>query len=361
MTALTSSLINLSWQRLAARAFAWWLAELEGLLPATLRSRLARSSAGIVRLEFSRDGASLLIPSRDRSAASNLPVSFDPADRISVTAPSIAGAQVQIHLDENLLFRPVVELPLAAEATLEPILRHQLERLVPLDPATLRFTWQVIERLPAKSRLKVEVCIVKQATIERATALARELGLAPRAVVVGNASNAAGTIWRAPITHHADRRERKIRRLFEILTIVFIIAAYGAYVWHLDAERTLLRNLAADVQARNRNVQALSLRAATAAGTLAEVESRFAAPSSLAVLDALTRALPLDSSVSELHLQDGKMDISGTASHATALLAALGSATLFVDPVFLAPIVAAGQGSGERYQLGFRVKRTPRP
>ena len=334
MTALTWSYAKLPWLRLAGQATSWWLGELAGLLPATLRSRLAGQSGKMLRLDFRRDGASLLVPGRDRTAPAIIPVALKAGERALFEWSRLAHAPVQVGLDDGFVFRPVVDLPLAAEASLDAILRNQLERMVPLDPATLRFTWSIVERVPDKSRLKVEVCIVKQVTIDRAMALVRELGLTPRAITVDCAGGHPQAVWRAPATIQVNARERTLRRALEISAAFCALTAYGLLVWHFEARRAVLQDLVSGLQAHTSLVEALSVRASTSENTLSEVNTRLTAPSALAVIDALTRAIPLDSSVSEFHMQDGKVEITGTSAHATMLLAAVEKVAMFEDAGF---------------------------
>ena len=359
MIALTWIPAKLAWRESANQALAWWLGELSGLLPATLRSRLASRPRTMLRLDFARDGAVLTLPGRDRSSSTSVPVALDIDARPLLDGAVATNAPVQIRLDEGLLFRPVIDLPLAAENTLESILRHQLERLVPLDPATLRFVWRVVERDAPKNRLKVEVSIVKCEALDRALTLARTLHLQPQAILIEQAGQPAAFVWRSTTAGQVNARERRFRRALEVTAICLLLAAYSVFITHLGSRRAVLRELVADLRTHIQTVEALSARAATAEKTLAEVNAKLTPPGALAVLDALTRVIPLDGSVSEFHLQGTKIEISGVASHATALLAAIDHEPMFEDSSFMAPIVAAGPGTGERYQLAFRIKGTP--
>jgi general secretion pathway protein L len=357
MTAITSSLLDFPWRRLAAKAAGWWLAELGGLLPQFVRSRLSGGSAGALRLDFAADGISLLVPARDRAVPTVIPIAPDGNRQAVLERNHLVGAPVIIQIAESFVFRPSIELPLAAESSLRSIIHHQLERLVPLDPETLRFAWHMTERSAEKNRLRVEVCIVKQATLDRAIGLAQKLGLNPQSVIANGRSQHPSILWRSPHIQQTSFRERTLRRGTEIAAACFAIAAYTVFICHLDARREALRDMVSDLHARTETVRALALRTAAAENLLKAVNKRLQTPGSLAVLDALTQAIPLDGSISEFHVQNGKVEITGTASHATALLGAIGKAGIFDNPSFLAPITAAPDGAGERYQLGFQVNR----
>jgi general secretion pathway protein L len=361
MTVLTWNAARPHWQKLLGQATSWWLAELAGLLPQRAKSIWARSSARVVRMDFARDGATLVVPGRDRGSPVILPVSTDPNERAGFNARRLAPAPVQIVIDPGFAFKPVIDLPLAAESSLAAILRNQLERLVPLDPETLRFTWNIVERLPGKNRLKVEVCIVKQATIERAIDLAEEIGLRPQSVSLLSPKGDPQILWRAASASYADARMNRMHRALEGAAVICCLLSYGLLVSHLDARRAALRDMIANLHAKTATIQVSSAQAQKVEHVLDDVRARLAAPPPLALLDVLTRAIPLDSSVSEFHLQNGRIEISGIATHATTLLDSIGKTGLFEDIAFTAPIISVGQNGGERYQLAFKIKPGARP
>jgi general secretion pathway protein L len=357
MTTLTWSDSATPWLRYLRQAANWWLAELYGLVPQSLISTLHHQGRATAKLELHPDTASLLVQGPNRKTCDVIPIPLDDVAAITARA-DLAERTVEIILDEGFLFRPCVDLPLAAENALASILRHQLERLVPLDPATLRFVWTVKERLPEKNLLKVEICLVKQSTLERALLLSERLGLKPRRILVAGEGGLLVPVWRQQAAEPLQGRQRVLCRGLEFITVVFVCATYASVILRLGSERSALQSKVAALEERATSVSVLAARTAAAETMLAQVRNRVAAPTALAVLDELTKALPLDASVSEFHVQGRKVVIVGTASHATSLLGAIEQSPFFSNATFTAPITAGVAGIGERYQISFDVKET---
>src|SRR5207248_5337488 len=99
---------------------------------------------------------------------------------------------VTIRLDRDLVFETAIELPASAEPTLQPILQHQIERLVPLRASDVCFDYRIVARASVSNTLKVRLIVAKRATIDRAIALARAAGLSPKLVIAADADDEPG-------------------------------------------------------------------------------------------------------------------------------------------------------------------------
>ena len=350
------------WRSLAARAFRWWLMELYGLFPDSIITKFKNWMDRPLRLAFGAQEASLLVPGEAGLPQAVIPLELDGSPSAILARRHLQGARVEICVDKSFLLRCTVELPMSAESTLEPILRNRLALLVPLDPATLRSVWHMIDRKAGDNRLKVEVLIVKQATIDRAVAFSLAHGLVPRSVVIaGDDEKKAATIWLQTGTPRLIERERLYRRGLEAFSVLCAVLAYALLVWHLNTREAILRDLVSDSQTRAAAVSVGRQRTESVEHALIQSQERLATPSALAVLEELTKALPPDSSISEFHLQHGQVNIIGTASHATALLGQIEKTPLFENPIFEAPITAAPGGAGERFDLRFQIRGAGEP
>ena len=110
--------------------------------------------------------------------------------------------------------------------------RIKLGKLTPLDPRSVRFAYRVVERVSAARLLKLKVIIAKQATIDRALALARSVGLHPNRITaeaMGPAVNAGAAflLWQADPSGSMEPRRRLWLRVLEMVAITAFIATYG--------------------------------------------------------------------------------------------------------------------------------------
>lgn len=328
--------------RLVRQGVAWWLGELSGLLPPRLTALFGAEADPVVLVTLGPGGAALW-PSDAR--------------RSSAAATGRRGSRVAIALDRSLVFEAALELPRAAEQALPQILQHQIERLVPLPAGETRFDYRCTTGADDKL-LAVRVFVVKRATIDEVLSAARAAGLVPRRIVLADWQDQG----RPPLLWQADNAadtNRGLRRRLEIAVLLLAALAYGLYVHRLDLIRDELaaRVAAAEPAAQAvgrlaRNVAALDADAAFFAARREE-----AAP--LAVIDALTRLVPIDSWVSELVLDRGNVEIAGYSPHATDLVAQVERSKLFRNPRFSSPITLAADGKREHFDLAFETGAGP--
>jgi general secretion pathway protein L len=318
------------------RGISWWLGELAELLPRRLIGFLGGQIERTARVEPGPNGALLW--------------SSEPARRSAIRD---AGA-VAIGLDRALIFESVVELPLAAEGSLQQILQHQIDRLVPLDAAETVFRYRLEPRAADAKTLTVRVTIAKRATIERALALAREAGLDPRRVVVdAQQEGGLSALWQAD---GVAGGQRAWRRRLEIAALVLAAAGYALYVHRLDRVRDGLEARLAAATPTSTAVRALANEAERIDAAAAFFERRRQETNALGVVDLLTRMVPLDSWLTRLSIHGRQVEIAGYSPHASDLVARVEASPVFRNPQFRSPITLAPDGRSERFDLTFEVR-----
>lgn len=355
--------------RLVRQGFAWWCSELAALAPRSLRQRL-RLADDPCSLEITSEQATLILPGRGRSASLSLPI---PAEGDEAARAHLRAAlrqrgvdtAVAVRLAPALLLEASLDLPLSAERSLQAIVRHQLGRVVPLDPDDVCFAASVRQRSPGTKSLHVDLVIAKRAVVERSLQLARELGLVPL-LVTGQAAlrspgqDEAAVLWRTDGTGQTAM-QRRLRRGLEASILLLAVTAYGVHVHRLDQVVASLR----DQVAVARQVAAATQDVARQVGQFGEtatfMQDRRKAPSPLQVLDELTRLVPEDSWVTQLALQGNAVDLAGYAPRATDLIPKLEASKVFESPRFRSPITLASDAKGERFHLTFMLRPGPPP
>ncbi len=345
----------LEWRYLPRQAISWWLLELAALAPKGRRRSLTTSRSGELVLRYGLEQAALSVSSPPGCGPNVMPVRIRPESSSRGAWDGNSGRTVRIILEDHLLFRCAIELPASAEATINPILQHQLERLLPLDPSGLVFTWYISERLQSRNALIVTLTLARRHTLDQALAYAKELGLRPREIQVDHKNGSLATLWRGRRADNADR-VFWLKRAIEAAILVLCVAAYCVDIVRLDSEITALKRKLEPAQARLLIVDQFSRQLAETQSTLALIKARLATATPLAMLDELTLRLPLDTYLLEFDYRPDRVSLVGTTSHATALLARLNQSPVFYEPQFTAPITKAPEANGEHFELALRLR-----
>jgi general secretion pathway protein L len=238
------------------------------------------------------------------------------------------------------------------------VLRHQVERLMPLPAARTCFAYRVLPRPSDAPTLKVAVAVAKRASVDQAQALARGLGLAPRQIVadIAEAGPAPLVIWEADRSEARTATQGRLFRALELTAVALALLAYGLHVHRLDQIRAGLQQAVSQARREAEATRSLGQQAARSADALAFLRARRQEPAPLQVLEDLTTLLPLDSWVSDLTVRGRTVEIVGSAQHATDLVALIEKSPVFDHAEFRSPITLLPDGHDESFDLTFDVK-----
>jgi general secretion pathway protein L len=354
--------------QLIRRGVSWWLAELAELVPHQLLRLFGQSGETTSVLQFGAGEPVLLVSDRRQASPIVLPLAgFGEHERRmrvqSVLRGHRADDTVAVSLDRSLVFETSIDLPAAAEGSLDAILRHQIERLVPLSAAETCFAYRIIARMPTAGTLKVGLTIAKNATIEASLAAAKAAGLNPRLVIVPQPEGAPSdrvVLWRAGGGLAEAAGHRRLRHALEIAAIVLALFAYGLYVHRLDRVRDDLQARIDHAKPVAASVQSLAQQVGQTNEALDFFQTRRNEVPPLAILDELTRLVPTDSWVKQLSMHSRTVEIDGNSPRASDLVARVEGSAMFENPRFRSPITLAPDGKSERFDLSLDIKaRTP--
>jgi general secretion pathway protein L len=353
--------------QLIRRGVSWWLGEVAELVPHQLLRLFGQSGETTSVLQFGAGEPVLLLSDRRQASPIVLPLAgFGEHERRmrvqSVLRGHRADDTVAVSLDRSMVFETSIDLPSAAEGSLDAILRHQIERLVPLSAAETCFAYRIIARMPTAGTLKVGLTIAKNATIEAGLAAAKAAGLNPRLVIVPQPEGAPSdrvVLWRAGSGPAAVIGRRRLRHALEIAAIVFAFLAYGLYVHRLDRIRDDLQTRIDHAKPVAAAVQSLAQRVGETNEALSFFRSRRNEVPPLAILDELTRLVPTDSWVKQLAARGRTVEIDGSSPRASDLVSRVESSAMFENPRFRSPITLSPDGKSERFDLLLDIKVPP--
>jgi general secretion pathway protein L len=340
--------------------YGWWLGALSALLtpqpPAARPWRILFLRRG-ERLEVIENtgGKTVSVATLGSRRPGPIPTSVAAALRVA----SQSSGPIVLRLSPEEVVERTIQIPKGARDVIEPVLRNQMNRIVPWPQEDTRFGYTVTEDGPGgPDQIEVKVAATTRAILETALGEARALGVQPGLVDYAAADDPhVGTVLHALA---ADPRLRMARRLnaglAAILAACLLMGGAGAYqLWRLGGENAALEARIATARKRiaehdNQNVQHMAAREAAAA----LIQRKAVEPPVVRLIDALSRALPDNAYLTELEIQGATARMTGKSDEATALIAAIEAAPEYEDAGFAATTTRDADGGSESFTITAR-------
>jgi general secretion pathway protein L len=328
---LNSDMDLASLSALARRSWSWWIDELAAMVPPGWRARFSTSPRqwaeqdGDDRWRFWRGGhqATRAAPRRSEPTCLMLP----------------SGA----------VLARTLELPPMAAADVRRMLALNLDRLSPLKGELVAHDFEILDRGGPARPMAVRLGVVRRREAEGLLEAARASGLrAARMAVLADGRPAFDFL--PSIMAEGDRR-LSARGLWWAAAAALMLLNLAVLVGRDMAEVTSLRNL---VEAQRPGVAAASrLRARVEAEATARFDlvARGRRTDPLAMLDALSRALPAGAWVRHLEWNGRTLRLVGFRPAGMDIAAAVRGTGRFASPRLLASEAGARNVAGEPYDL----------
>lgn len=348
----------MSIDRIAAAISAWMdlvAATLVGIGARLRRVRaveLAEGAEGTFALRSPGTPAPAHPPFRLDGGAAGLPDGL---------AAELKGQDIELVLDPALvLFRPL-ELPKRAAEFLDGIVRAQIDRLTPWSASEAAFGWTA-PRDAADDRIEVTVAATARARIDPLLETLKALGANAVTVSTGRAGE-AGEAVRIQLLRHAAAGVLDAARVRRAL-VALVTALAAIAVLCVGAAQIVGANLDAQLDDLDRRIAAQRLVLAKGRGGEARETSALRAleqrkhdsAATVLVLEALSKVLPDDTYLTELHVDADKLQVSGISRDVPALVRLLEQSSRFAQATFFAPTTRAPQDPGERFHIEARIK-----
>lgn len=353
------------------RAFLnWWSTELLGMLPAKLSGlfsetervvlQTARSSA-FLALEASRGTTPLGTVALADIAKAQMAIR-DLLKRRGLTRRLSNGELgMCLRLSPECALRTTIDLPAAAAENLAEVVTFELDRHTPFLASQAYVGCRLLNLDQPAGTLTAAITVVPRQVVEDALASAAKLGLQADEVDVAAAPSASSQSSTALFLD--DLLPRKATRSaavsWALAITVAILAAVAISIPLLAAQRE-----ATELTARFAFVKEQAAARAGAQRTLdaLRVDQNFlivkkrASPTVSQLLLEVTRILPDDTSLTELHLTGSDVQIAGMAASASSLIALLEQSRIFHDTNFRSPVTQDARSGRERFLIATRVE-----
>jgi general secretion pathway protein L len=271
-------------------------------------------------------------------------------------AQTFRGSRVEIVLQpKRFLFRPL-ELPARAADFLEGIVRAQIDRLTPWSASEAVFGCSA----PVASGSESITTTIAATTRKTAMGFVQAVSTFHPAAVAVCTDIAERNAERVKVFEQKARGHLDPARLSRLLSIVLGVATVAAAL-SLAVSSYVGDSLGAQESELARQIaqRRAAIRGADGGdrSPMAALERRkYETPSSVIVLEALSRVLPDHTYVTEMHLAGNKLQIAGITRDAPSLIPLIEQSQHFRRATFYAPTTRAPSDPGERFHIETRVE-----
>ncbi len=342
----------------AAEFYRWWVGELKGMLPESLRERLQHAQRRVVtrlageELElFWQEGEELqqleVYPLDQDLAVQRQQIRDLLAERELDEAPR------ELVLPEDLVLRKEVMLPMAAEANLRQALSFEMDRHTPFRAQDVHFDYRILHRDKERGQVRLELVAAPTGPVDQQLSTVGARGLAPSGVDVSLDGRPAGLNLLPPERRHrVSNRRTRLNLLLGAVTVLVLALVMAQSLWLRQAQVEKLELAIEEVQVEARRVQNIRTQIEDASEAAGYMFARRAEnPPTVNVLAEVTRILPDDTYLDRLRVWDGGVQIQGKSDNAQQLIELVNLSPLFDDAGFRGSTRLDGRTQKEVFDL----------
>jgi general secretion pathway protein L len=369
--------------------WAWWLKELSGLVPAGPRAAVQRRRMRPV-LAFDGDRATLWQPLVKDGRLSmvetaSIRLSGDPGAvaaegrtalaQWSGRAPGvpIAGPKLVVSLPARATLRKTLVLPAAVENDLRQALAYDLDRHTPFKPDEVYFDAAVVHRDNVRGQIHVELVAARRSQVDAAVQQAQSFGATVVAVVPEPPSSVFSS--RLNLLPPEMRQNGVWWKRWQFWLPIGLLAGVALIavvlpVWQKREYVIALNDVASHAFQQAAVSESLRTQLDRQVGDYNfALERKYTYPSTVQILDDVTRLLPDDTWLTQLEIKtngrgkEAQRDllIRGESANAGRLVTLLEDSRLFTQAAPRSPTTKIQPGPGEIFDLGAQLKPMPQP
>jgi general secretion pathway protein L len=259
------------------------------------------------------------------------------------------GSRVEVELQPAHVMTHQLDFPNKASSFLDGMIRAQIDRLTPWTVNDAVFGWSPPA---AAGGDRIDVTLAATSKLKVAPLLQLVEALDAAFVIVSATAPTGRILLLEKPLRSVIGPAVNMPRLLRVILLSAGIAAAASILIGVYLGDSLQSELG-DVQRRiSQRRAALRLEAnGTASGLGLLAKRKQSTPSSVMVLEALSRVLPESTYVTELRIEGDKVQVVGMTQDAPSLIRLLEQSPQFTRATFFAPTTRAANETGERFHI----------
>ena len=346
----------------------WWIGELAGLLPQSIRSA---ARPRVERL--------YLLAQDDRIVASqgshgkvekvaDYPLGIAPlpdSDTSTIKELVERSREVILYLPAGKVLIKPVKLPLATEGNLREVLGFEMDRQTPFSLDQVYYDHFLRKRDSKTNSIDVDLVVTPRAYLDQMLTTLDDMGFSVHKVVPQPVDGEQALPINLLPEQRRQRRRDSARHLNIILSLlaVLLLAATialplinkGRVIESLEARAELMARKAGVIQRLQEEVEQLTMDS----GFLAKKKQL--TPLTLEIIDELTRVLPDDTWINRLSIKGKEVQIQGYSNSAANLIPLIESSDRLHNPRFRSSVTTARDSESERFHLSAEITGRDQP
>ena len=278
------------------------------------------------------------------------------------SSQTLAGSRVELVLhSDRFLFRPI-ELPKRAAEFMSGVIRSQIDRLTPWNAEDAAYGWNQ-EKQTDTDKMVVTIAVTPLTSIKLYVEAVAKIGVHSLAVFTGlpdaNSDAPLVKVWEqgASVTKNTARIRHTLAVTLAAagITTAVAVGANAIVTTNLTGQRD---ELAQRISVARSAAGALRT---SASGSVTKSERaleqrKHDAPSSVLILETLSKILPDQTYVTELRLESNRVRLTGVTRDAPSLIALIEQSGHFARASFFAPTTRASSAAGDRFHIEAVIK-----
>ena len=338
-----TSLRSASIGKMAARFFSWWRSELAELIPASVSSWWQGANRTVLvhladtRIIIEREVAG------EREKLAEIDTKQASLSEVGATAGRVLQNSVRSsyralgNLDKERVFRRTIVVPFALEENLRQALGFEIDRYTPFKLDQVYFDFRILHRDPSLRRLTIDLGVVSRVVIDHDLERLDALGLKVQGFALSDEAFTRNPLTFAPAAIPATSlAPRSLIRLGLGMTAgLLLVVLLAIPPWQ---KRTTAISLIAPLDAAKQAARETDrLRDRLDALVIDHnllPERKWRNPSSLIVLEELSKLLADGTYLIQLELDEKGISIQGESDAAAKLVDLMEDSPVFKDVVF---------------------------